>query len=68
MQPSAYTDSPKRGVLFSIYAMAVVFLTKEKCFDGLSRPGKESFRRFSAGVRMSLISIGFLKFYDSTTL
>jgi hypothetical protein len=56
------------ALLFSIYTMAVVSLTEEECLDILGCPGKEAFRRFSAGVRISLISIRFLKTHDLTTL
>jgi hypothetical protein len=56
------------ALLFSIYTMAVVSLTEEECLDILGYPAKEAFRRFSAGVRMSLINMSFLKAHDLTTL
>lgn len=56
------------ALLFSIFLMAVVSLTPEECQLLLGYSKEEAYTRFSSGVRLTLLRMGFLKSHDLTTL
>ena len=56
------------ALLFSIYLMAVISLTADECQALLGYSREEALQRFSSGVRLSLLRMGFLKTHDLTTL
>ncbi|KAL2016759.1 hypothetical protein VTK56DRAFT_3107 [Thermocarpiscus australiensis] len=56
------------ALLFSIFVMAVVSLTPDECRALLGYSREEALQRFSSGVRLNLVKLGFLKFHDLTTL
>ncbi|KAH6626561.1 fungal-specific transcription factor domain-containing protein [Chaetomium sp. MPI-SDFR-AT-0129] len=56
------------ALLFSIYLMAVVSMTPDECKEGLGVAREEALQRFSTGVRLILLRIGFLRVQDMTTL
>ncbi|KAL2263687.1 hypothetical protein VTK26DRAFT_5630 [Humicola hyalothermophila] len=56
------------ALLFSIFVMAVVSLTPDECWGMLGCPREEAMQRYSRGVRLSLVKVGFLKSHDLTTL
>lgn len=56
------------ALLFSIFLMAVVSLTPEECELLLGYPKEQAYRKFSTGVRLTLMRMGFLKSHDLTTL
>lgn len=56
------------ALLFSIFVMAVVSLTPDECWGMLGCPREEAVQRYSRGVRLSLVKVGFLKSHDLTTL
>ncbi|KAK3326605.1 fungal-specific transcription factor domain-containing protein [Apodospora peruviana] len=56
------------SLLFSIFLMAAVSLTTEECQMLLGYSREEALQRFSSGVRLTLMRMGFLKSHDLTTL
>lgn len=56
------------ALLFSIYTLATVALSPEECQEMLGYSREKALHRFSTGVRLSLIRIGFLKSHDLFTL
>ncbi|KAK3945772.1 putative fungal-specific transcription factor domain-protein [Diplogelasinospora grovesii] len=56
------------ALLFSIFLMAVISLTAEECQSLLGYSREQALQRYSSGVRLSLVRIGFLKSPDLTTL
>jgi hypothetical protein len=67
---SGSNNVPKNieALLFSIFLMAVVSLTDEECQQVLGCPREQALQRYSAGVRLTLLKMGFLKTHDLTTL
>ncbi|KAK7427796.1 hypothetical protein QQZ08_005734 [Neonectria magnoliae] len=57
-----------QALLFGIFNMAAISLTEEECINVLGCPVNTAYRRFSAGLRMTLLRIEFLKTHDLTTL
>ncbi|KAK7414044.1 hypothetical protein QQX98_007076 [Neonectria punicea] len=57
-----------QALLFGIYGLAAISLTEEECINVLGCPVNAAYRRFSAGLRMTLLRIEFLKTHDLTTL
>lgn len=56
------------ALLFSIYTLAVVSMTKDECEDILGIPRDKALAKFSQGVRACLMRLGFLKTHDLFTL
>lgn len=56
------------SLLFAIYAMAVVSLDEDECIQLLGIEREEAIKKFSAGVRIALMKLGFLTSYDLVTL
>ncbi|KAI1737948.1 c6 zinc finger domain-containing protein [Xylaria scruposa] len=56
------------ALLFSIFLMAVVALNDDECTQMLNYSKVQAIQRFSSGVRLSLVRIGFLETHDLTTL
>lgn len=56
------------ALLFSIFLMAVVALEPDECQGVLGCPREVALERYSAGVRLTLLRIGFLKTHDLTVL
>ncbi|KAH8878728.1 c6 zinc finger domain-containing protein [Thozetella sp. PMI_491] len=56
------------ALLFSIFLMAVVSSSDDECTLMLGYSKNQAIQRFSAGVRLSLMRMGFLKTHDLTTL
>ncbi|KAK4210821.1 activator of stress genes 1 [Rhypophila decipiens] len=56
------------ALLFSIFLMAVVSLTPDECHLLLGYSKEEAYQRFSSGVRLTLMRMGFLKSHDLSTL
>jgi len=56
------------AVLFSIFLMAAVSMTAEECQGLLGYSKEAALQRYSSGVRLSLMRMGFLKSHDLTTL
>ncbi|EQB45473.1 C6 zinc finger protein [Colletotrichum gloeosporioides Cg-14] len=48
--------------------MSIVTLTEDECMAMLGSSCNAAFRRFSTGVRQSLLRADFLKSHDITTL
>ncbi|KPM42956.1 hypothetical protein AK830_g3649 [Neonectria ditissima] len=57
-----------QALLFAIYTTAAISLTEEECVDMLGMPANTAYHRFSAGLRMTLMRIEFLKNHDLITL
>jgi hypothetical protein len=55
-------------LLFSIYLLATVSLTPEETQAMLGTGREEALARYSAGVRLGLLRMGFMKSHDLTTL
>ena len=64
------TALPKNieALLFAIYTLATVALTPEECLNMLGYTRDAALDRFSAGTRISLNRLGFLKCHDMETL
>ncbi|EXF76921.1 C6 zinc finger protein [Colletotrichum fioriniae PJ7] len=56
------------ALLFAVYSMSIVSMTDGECLAMLGFTCKAAFRRFSSGVRASLLQAQFLKSHDLTTL
>lgn len=56
------------ALLFSIYTLATVAMSKEECEEILGMPRDKALARFGQGVRLSLTQMGFLKTHDLLTL
>ncbi|KAJ0117153.1 C6 zinc finger domain-containing protein [Diaporthe amygdali] len=56
------------ALLFSIYTLAVVSMTKDECEEVLGIPREKALAKFSAGLRSCMIRLGFLKTHDLFTL
>lgn len=56
------------ALLFSIYTLATVSMTKEECEEILGMPRDKALARFGQGVRSCLTRMGFLKTHDIITL
>jgi hypothetical protein len=67
---SSTPNLPKNieALLFAIYTLAVVSMTKEESEDVLGMPKEKALARFSAGLRSCMIRLGFLKTHDLITL
>lgn len=67
---SSTPNLPKsvEALLFAIYTLAVVSMTKEESEEVLGMPKDKALARFSAGLRSCMIRLGFLKTHDLTTL
>lgn len=66
-------DSPQlpkniETLLFSIYTLATVSMTKDECEEILGMSREKSLARFGSGVRLNLTRMGFLKTHDLFTL
>jgi hypothetical protein len=67
------TDSktlPKNveALLFSIFVMAVVAMTPDECKGLLGIAREEALQRYSSGVRLTLVRVGFLRSHDMIIL
>lgn len=56
------------ALLFSIYTLATVSMSKEECREILGMPQDNALAKFAQGVRMTLTRMGFLKTHDLLTL
>ncbi|KAI1823149.1 fungal-specific transcription factor domain-containing protein [Xylaria intraflava] len=56
------------GLLFAIYALAVISLNERECQQQLGCTKEEAHLRFSTGCRITLIRIDILKTYDLVVL
>lgn len=56
------------ALLFAIYTLAVVSMSKEESEEVLGMPREKALARFSAGLRSCMIRLGFLKTHDLFTL
>ncbi|KAH6984383.1 fungal-specific transcription factor domain-containing protein [Ilyonectria sp. MPI-CAGE-AT-0026] len=56
------------ALLFSIFSMATISLTEGECSSILGSSKNAALGRFSAGVRITLLRVEFLKSHDLTTL
>lgn len=56
------------ALLFSIYTLATVSMSKEECEELLEMSRDKALARFSQGVRLTLMRMGFLKTHDLFTL
>ncbi|KAK4193047.1 fungal-specific transcription factor domain-containing protein [Podospora australis] len=56
------------ALLFSVFLMAVVSLEPDECQSMLGCAREDALERFSTGVRLTLLRIGFLKTHDLTVL
>lgn len=56
------------ALLFSIYTLATVSMSKEECQDILGMSRDKALSRFGQGVRLTLTRMGFLKTHDLITL
>ncbi|KAK4230397.1 activator of stress genes 1 [Podospora fimiseda] len=56
------------ALLFAIFVMAAVSLTPEECQGILGYSREDALHRYSTGVRLCLIRMGFLKSHDLVTL
>ena len=56
------------ALLFAIFLMAVVASSEDECTIVLGYAKERAIQRFSSGVRLSLMKMGFLKTHDLTTL
>ncbi|KAK1624117.1 C6 zinc finger protein [Colletotrichum phormii] len=56
------------ALLFAVYSMAIVAMTDVESIEMLGSTCKAAFRRFSSGLRASLLRADFLKSHDLTTL
>lgn len=56
------------ALLFSIYLLATVSMSKEECEETLGITRDKALTRFGLGVRMTLARMGFLKTHDLFTL
>jgi hypothetical protein len=67
---SGSTNIPKSmdALLFSIYLLGALSLTAQECQSVLGYGREEALQRFSTGVRLSLLRMGFLKAQDLVTL
>jgi hypothetical protein len=67
---SSSRELPKtaEALLFAIYTIATVSMTGDECMQSLGMSRETALQRFSAGVRLSLNRVGFLKNYDMMTL
>lgn len=56
------------ALLFSIYLLAALSLTADECQSLLGYSREKALQRFSAGVRLTLVRMGFLKSHDLVTI
>ncbi len=56
------------ALLFSIFIMAAISLTPDECQSLLGYSREEALQRYSAGVKLTLLRMNFLKSNDLTTL
>lgn len=56
------------ALLFSIYLLATVSMSKDECEETLGMTRDKALARFGQGVRMTLARMGFLKTHDLLTL
>lgn len=56
------------ALLFSIYTLATVAMSKEECEEMLGMARDKALARFGQGVRLCLTQMGFLKTHDLLTL
>lgn len=56
------------SLLFAIYTISVVALSPEECIRLLDCPKEDAIKRFSRGVRIALMKLGFLTSYDLVVL
>ncbi|KAL1851080.1 hypothetical protein VTK73DRAFT_9544 [Phialemonium thermophilum] len=56
------------ALLFSIFVMGAVAMSAEECQTLLGYSREAALQRFSTGVRVTLIRLGFLKTHDLTVL
>lgn len=65
---SPQLDKNVEALLFAIYLLATVSLSKTECLEMLSMSRDKAMARFGHGVRANLTRMGFLKTHDLTTL
>lgn len=56
------------ALLFAIYLLATVSMSKEECEETLNITRDKALARYGHGVRMTLARMGFLKTHDIITL
>ncbi|KAK3297331.1 fungal-specific transcription factor domain-containing protein [Chaetomium fimeti] len=56
------------ALLFSIFVMAVVAMTPDECKALLGIAREEALQRYSSGVRLTLVRVGFLRSHDMIIL
>ncbi|EAQ86324.1 hypothetical protein CHGG_07577 [Chaetomium globosum CBS 148.51] len=56
------------ALLFSIFVMAVVAMTPDECKSLLGIAREEALQRYSSGVRLTLVRVGFLRSHDMIIL
>uniref|UniRef100_L2FXA6 Fungal specific transcription factor domain-containing protein n=1 Tax=Colletotrichum fructicola (strain Nara gc5) TaxID=1213859 RepID=L2FXA6_COLFN len=56
------------ALMFAVFSMSIVTLTEDECMAILGSSCNAAFRRFSTGVRQSLLRADFLKSHDITIL
>ncbi|ORY71978.1 fungal-specific transcription factor domain-containing protein [Pseudomassariella vexata] len=56
------------ALLFSIYSMSAIALSEQECLSMLGYTKDEAFKRFSTGVRITLMRIGILHKYNLVIL
>ena len=56
------------ALLFSIFVMAVVAMTPDECKGLLGIAREEALQRYSSGVRLTLVRVGFLRSHDMIIL
>ena len=56
------------ALLFSIFVMAVVAMTPDECKGLLGIAREEALQRYSSGVRLTLVRVGFLRTHDMIIL
>lgn len=67
-RPSPQLPRNVEALLFSIYTLATVSMSKDECQEILGISRDKALARFGQGVRLSLRRMGFLKTHDLLTL
>ncbi|PSS00736.1 fungal-specific transcription factor domain-domain-containing protein [Coniella lustricola] len=67
-KPSPQLPRNVEALLFSIYTLATVSMSKDECQEILGTSRDKALARFGQGVRLTLRRMGFLKTHDLLTL
>ena len=57
-----------QALLFAIYTMATVAMTEEECCEQLELSRYDALQRFTAGTKLALVKLNFIKNHDMETL